>query len=336
MRARRYSHICTGTGWGLECCGSHVWYRSRVAAIRPSNCESRFLWWWLHSQLGSLASVATGSTYAAVTADDLGSLQFPLIRVEEQRRIADFLDVETARIDGLVTLRRRMRGLLGLKRERVIERALGLEGQFVTDKIVPLAYLCREVVVGIVITPAVWYVEGGGVPALRGLNIRPGRVDKTEMVMISHEGHAIHRKSALAAGDIVVVRTGMAGAAAVVPPELNGANCIDLVIVRPRSDLHPRFIEYVLNSPYARRRVDEYSVGSIQAHFNVGAMKKMPIPYIPASDQWRIVEWLDRETGKFDELMTRIDSQEKLLEERRRALITAAVTGQFDVTAARA
>jgi type I restriction enzyme S subunit len=80
--------------------------------------------------------------------------------------------------------------------------------------------------------------------------------------------------------------------------------------------------------------VGAYSVGSIQAHFNVGAMKKMPVPDVSGDEQRRIVERLDSETGKLDELIARISNQEKLLAERRQALITAAVTGQIDVATA--
>jgi type I restriction enzyme S subunit len=304
------------------------------ALVAINHVDSRYFAYQLSSMTEILQARGLGTTFLELSTDGLATTPVVVPPLDEQRRIADFLDIETARIDGLVTLRRKMRGLLGLKRERVIERALGLEGEFAAGKMVPLVHLCREIVVGIVITPAAWYVEGDGVSALRGLNVRAGRIDKTDMVTISHEGHMIHRKSALVTGDIVVVRTGQAGAAAVVPPELDGANCIDLVIVRPRSNLHPRFIEYVLNSPYASRRVGEYSVGSIQAHFNVNAMKKMPVPDVSGSEQRRIVARLDSETGKLDELTARIDSQEKLLGEQRHALITAAVTGQLDVTTA--
>ncbi|MFF9686548.1 restriction endonuclease subunit S [Streptomyces sp. NPDC014623] len=254
--------------------------------------------------------------------------------LEEQRRIADFLDAETARIDQLALKRRQMRSLLTLKRERVIESTLGLERAQTTDGLVPLKHLVADVTVGIVITPAKWYVEVGGTPALRGLNVKPGFINTGDLVQISAEGHAVNRKSQLNAGDVVVVRTGQAGAAAVVPAELDGANCIDLIVVRPGSKLSPRYLQYVLNSDYASARVTEHSVGSIQAHFNVGAMKQIPIPSIPRSEQDEIVRLLDTRVGALDLLHRKLDSQEQLLTKRRQALITAAVTGQFDVSTA--
>jgi hypothetical protein len=54
-----------------------------------------------------LKSVATGSTYTAVSVEQVGSLSFPLISPSEQRRIADFLDEEVPRINRVVSLRER-------------------------------------------------------------------------------------------------------------------------------------------------------------------------------------------------------------------------------------
>ncbi|MGA5412797.1 hypothetical protein [Streptomyces pseudogriseolus] len=254
--------------------------------------------------------------------------------LEEQRRIADFLDAETTRIDTLSAMRRKMRELLALKRERVIESTLGLERDNSPHALIPLKYMVEAVSVGIVITPARWYVDSGGTPALRGINVKPGAINSGDLVQISTQGHAEHAKSRLQAGDVVVVRTGQAGAAAVVPPEFDGANCIDLIIVRPGPKVAPKYLEYVLNSEHARAQVSEHAVGSIQAHFNVGAMKQIPLPSVPRSEQEETVTRLDQAVGRIDRLQGKLVMQEQLLAERRLALITAAVTGQFDVTTA--
>jgi type I restriction enzyme, S subunit len=253
--------------------------------------------------------------------------------IEEQRRIADFLDAETRRIDEVRLARRRMQELLRLKRERVIEDLIDDQGYGGT--LVPLKHLVDAVKVGIVITPAAWYVDSGGVPALRGVNVKPGRIDDNDLVHISHEGHVFHRKSELRVGDLVVVRTGQAGAAAAVTDDFDGANCIDLVIVRTGVALVPRFAEYLLNSSYAKRRVAEFAVGSIQSHFNVAAMKAMPIPRRSPADQRRIVDEIDRAVEPIDKAINQMHGQDQLLAERRQALITAAVTGQLDPMSAR-
>ncbi|MEV6492472.1 hypothetical protein AB0M20_28205 [Actinoplanes sp. NPDC051633] len=306
-----------------------------VCSLSP-NVHSRFAHYLLRSELyvsfyGALSKGIRPNQWD-LPFDEFRSLPMLLPPIDEQRRIADFLDTETRRIDEVRAARQRIVGLMVLKRDRVIDGLVG-GGQSV-DRFVPLKYLVSSVSVGIVITPAAWYVPTEGVPALRGMNVRPGRIDASDLIQISHEGHLLHRKSRLHAGDLVVVRTGQAGAAAVVPPELDGVNCIDLVIVRPGAALVSKFAEYLLNSSYAKRRVSEFSVGSIQAHFNVAAMKAMPVPRYSVCEQERIVSDIEKAVEPIEQSVSRMREQDRLLVERRQALITAAVTGQIDVTTA--
>ena len=217
---------------------------------------------------------------------------------------------------------------LRTRHEIVVERSIR-ELADVHD-VIQLKHAVRRVEVGIVVTPASWYVEDG-VPALRGVNVRPGEIALDDIVMISQEGHDLNRKSALRAGDLVVVRTGKAGATAIVPPDLDGCNCIDLVIIRPSSELLPTFLEFVLNSDWTQKHIDEYSVGTIQSHFNVGAMKKVPIPVPPLDEQQKVIELLTTSMLKTSALTDALSKQIDLLVEHRQAPITAAVTGELDI-----
>ncbi|MEX2982259.1 restriction endonuclease subunit S [Streptomyces sp. C36] len=324
-----------GSPDGIPCMADgHVTIaRADIRVLNP-----RFAYYWLSSkpfQEYVYAALVVGATnQIELNRERLGEAPVPLPPLDEQRRIADFLDAETVRIELLLAKRRRMNGLLALRRERITEQVLGL-GEGHGARLVPLKYLVREVSVGIVVTPAKWYVDDGGVPALRGLNVQPGRILAEDLVRISDSGNLENRKSRLSAGDVVVVRTGQAGVAAVVPHELDGANCIDLIIIRSGDALDPHYLTYVLNSDYAMREVGLNSVGSIQAHFNVGAMKQLPIPNVSRDEQVKKVALLDRRIGEMNALSRRLAVQDRLLKERRQALITAAVTGQLDVTTAR-
>ncbi|MEU1570907.1 restriction endonuclease subunit S [Streptomyces collinus] len=325
----------TGAPDNIPCMAdSHV----TIARTKSDELHPRFAYYWLGSQPFQeyvYAALAVGATnQIELNRESLGNAPVPVPPLEEQRRIAHFLDAETARIDRVITKRRRMRNLLRLKRNRIIDTELGFDNRASVHGLTPLKYLAEEITVGIVITPAKWYVENSGVPALRGLNVQPGKITIADLVCISEEGHAENWKSRLRAGDVVVVRTGQAGAAAVVPASLDGANCIDLILVRPGDAVSPKYLEYVLNSDYASERVSEHSVGSIQAHFNVGAMKQLPVPALSRSQQDAIVESLDRRLGSIDQLLGKFKAQEALLAERRQSVITAAVSGQIDVSTA--
>jgi type I restriction enzyme, S subunit len=306
-----------------------------LLVLRPqAEADSRFLF---YSTLSSpwlewADTTSYGTKMPRTSWEAMAEFRMLLPKLDEQRRIADFLDAETARIDNLAAARKRMNNVLAMKRERVTEQVLGLDTQ---PAMMPLKYAVQSVGVGIVITPANWYVEGGGVPALRGLNIRPGIIDQSDMVQISYEGDREHAKSRLAAGDVVVVRTGQAGAAAVVTPDLDGCNCIDLLIIHPGRSAHPGFLAHYLNSFYAQDKIAEHSVGSIQAHFNVSSMKNLGFPRLEYAEQEKRSTILNDFLSDLGLLNRHIEKQLELLAERRQALITAAVTGQIDVTTAR-
>ena len=308
-------------------CGYHL------AILRPRHTSSvcgRYLFWAIKSAevRGYLASAASGVTRFGLRQAALASVSIPVPSLPEQRGIADYLDRETARIDALLMATRQMADLLEERWQGVLETSI----RTLVDchDQIPLKYACREIVVGIVVTPSAWYAEVG-VPALRGVNVRPGHIILDDLVYLTKEGDALHAKSRLNTGDVIIVRTGQAGTAAVVPADLDGANCIDLVIIRPGPDLDPHFLEFVLNSDWLQKHIDEHSVGSIQSHFNVGAAKSVPIPRVPLDEQARVVQELRAERDHAQAVIDRLQHRMRILGERRQSLIAAAIAGQVDV-----
>lgn len=64
-------------------------------------------------------------------------------------------------------------------------------------------------------------------------------------------------------------------------------------------------------------------------------IKQWPVPCPPVPEQKSFVRHVAEERTLIDRLQDAIARQRALLAERRQALITAAVTGQLDVTTAR-
>lgn len=311
-------------------------YAGYLVRFRPlPDVDSRFITYWTETSL-FLGQVEVGkvrSTIDNFSASRYGNLRLSVPDLAEQKRLADYLDVETARIDGLIARKR-------LLADKAVERLSGEIESVLRDAAarsgeIPLRHLATEVTVGIVVTPAKYYAEEG-IKALRGINVRPGGLALDDLVYITPEGHALHPKSQLHAGDLVTVRTGQAGATAVIPPELDGVNCIDLLITRPGSDASSDFLQFVLNSDWCRKHVAKHSVGSIQGHFNVEALKQLPIPVVDRSLQDALVARMRRASVRIEDLNRALEEQIALLREHRQALITAAVTGQLDVAKAAA
>lgn len=244
---------------------------------------------------------------------------------DEQRAIADYLDRETSRIDALIKEQNRLIEMLIERRGAVADQLLNPSGP--TQ---PLKRLVSDVTVGIVVNPSAWYAEAG-VPALRGLNIRPGRITTDDIVYLTPEGDARHAKSRLRVGDVVMVRTGQAGTAAVVPQGLDGCNAIDLLIIRPGSKIDPDYLAAYFNAPSTQERIAHGSVGAIQGHFNVSALRELELPAIDRYEQRTQTEEWAIQAAKIDTLIAATETFIDLARERRSALITAAVTGQIDV-----
>lgn len=148
-----------------------------------------------------------------------------------------------------------------------------------------------------------------GIPFLRSLNVRPFHIDLDGVKYISAGFHQKLAKSALKPGDVVVVRTGAPGTAAVIPETLPVANCSDVVIVRPGAELDARYLAYLINS-VARGYIHSRTVGAVQQHFNVGAALGIPIPVASIDEQRRIAAVL----GALDDLIETNEVQARALE----------------------
>ncbi len=140
-----------------------------------------------------------------------------------------------------------------------------------------------------------------------------------------------HAATILHVGDVVIVRSGNAGTAAVVPPELDGANCVDLVIIRRSANVEPRYLEYLLNSPQARSQAEMGVFGATLTHFNAVDIGELTLFIPPVGEQPALVSMLDERASRIDSALEAMQRQIGTLLERRQALITDAVTGQVNV-----
>ena len=307
-----------------------------AALVRPkATLNGRFLHYALQSApvLDYFHQAARGVTRYGLRQDDLSLTPIPWHEPAEQQRIADYLDAETRHISQVIDKNRQMLRLLGERRRSWLAAQFALHASD-RDTWWRVKHIAERVTVGIVVEPSKLYVDDGGVPALRGLNVKPGRVTGDDLMHISESGNDANSKSRLRQGDVVAVRTGQAGTAAVVPDWAVGGNCIDLLLVRPGPDLIPKFLEIFLNSHETEDQIRSGTVGAIQGHFNVEALRELRIPKLELGEQKRLV----RDVRDFDAdqhaVSSRLQSQNELLRERRQALITEAVAGQLDTAQA--
>jgi type I restriction enzyme S subunit len=193
--------------------------------------------------------------------------------------------------------------------------------------------VCDDITVGHVGPMANEYVERG-VPFLRSQNVRPFRFDPLGLKFITPAFHQRLVKSSLRPGDIAIVRSGNAGEACVVPPELPEANCADLVVMRPSRILNPIFAVIFINSSAARTHIDDVKVGIAQGHYNIGSARETPVPLPPLAEQVEIVRQVERLFALADTIERRVQAATARAEKLPQAILSKAFAGELVPTEA--
>jgi type I restriction enzyme S subunit len=156
-------------------------------------------------------------------------------------------------------------------------------------KLIPLRDLCERITVGIA-SAATHAYRKEGVPMIRNTNIKEGYIEVDQLLYLDPAYEQHHRNKRLSTGDVVVVRTGNPGIAAVVPPMLNGAQCFTSLIIRPKVDvLDPDFLCTYINSPAGQRQFSVGAAGGAQKNVNAGTLSRMGVPVTPIERQREVV-----------------------------------------------
>ena len=93
----------------------------------------------------------------------------------------------------------------------------------------------------------------------------------------------------------------------------------------------PNWVVYCFNSSYLDSFFENNQVMSAQANLSLENLGNIPLVIPSLIEGKQIEEFLEKQTTQFDELIAKSKTQITLLEEKRQALITAAVTGKIDV-----
>jgi len=326
------------------------------AVIRPSSLlhhrfckyalrENKFLW--------EVESRSTGVSYPAINASDLGDIKINLPEIRAQRLIANYLDRETARIDGLIAEKERMLALLEEKRAALISRVVtrGL------DPNAPLKPSGQEWLGEI---PAHWRVlrlkfavsgiDQGSSPQCYSFPAEPGEwgVLKTGCVnggeFREQENKALPDEteafpdSEVHQGDVLMSRASgsvdLIGSVAYVMRQPTARLLLSDKIYRFRirdDVLYPRFFVLAMSARYLRHQIKSVISGAEGLANNIAKSDIIEFVLLvpPLLEQELIVSQLDRAISVNKLLCDSLNESIALAKERRAALITAAVTGHI-------
>ena len=307
------------------------------AVVSPTqSVDSRFLSWWLQSDdfIEDVVARSVGVSYPAISPSVIGGIKAPVPPLKEQRAIADFLDHETARIDALLGRKGELLLRIGERLDTFLGRILWEDQR--TGKPFPTTVLRRlaaRIDVGIA-EAATHAYQTDGVPLIRSTNVRPNRLDLTELLHIDPAFASKLPSKALRAGDLITVRTGHPGTTALVPASLHGAQTFTQLITTVAKPHSPGFLCLVLNSLRARQYFGSFRWGSAQDNISVPILAAAPVPMVQPEIQEEVEQLAAREIERVASLTQSLSKQLSVLMDRRHALITSAVTGQMDIPSA--
>lgn len=307
-----------------------------IALLRTSLMEPRFLRFVIASKIiqEHIGSVKDGMGVPHLFQRDIKRFQLPFPPIGEQRRIADFLDATTAHIDQLSTLRS---GQLALIRESLVAESVRASGR---AKVNDMRGTRQHVVQ---LRRAISAVQTGSTPAdLRASADATAQGDLpwytpaaiNEWMSINSAEKVTSDNSGLpkfSAGSVIITGIGESlGKVGYLSHDATGNQ--QLTSLSPSSCVNGRFIAWQLRA--AERELREWSQYSRIRIINNDTLKSFPIYLPPHAEQDSVVQRLDSKLLQVKQATNAISCFQRLANERRQALITAAVTGQFDVSTA--
>jgi type I restriction enzyme S subunit len=283
---------------------------------------------------------ATNTALPSMTKGVLNGHVMARPPLPEQTAIGEFLDRETGKIDGLVAEQRRLMELLKEKRQAAISHAVtkGLNPhapmkpsgiEWLGD--VPEHWDCvRNKVVFEEISERSISEEGELMTVSHITGVTPRSQKDVNMFLAETlDGYKKCRR-----GDLVI-NTMWAWMGALGCSPCDGLVSPAYNIYRPRNArrLSPAYYDYLCRLPAHVVTMKANSTGVWESRLRLypDAFLSMRLPVPPLKEQLSIVEYLSIQTAEWDTLTAEAQRAIDLLQERRTALISAAVTGQIDV-----
>jgi type I restriction enzyme, S subunit len=301
-----------------------------------------------------LEAESYGGTKVQLSLDDIKSFPLTMPPIKEQKQTVYFLDHETSKIDALIAEQQRLIELLQEKRQAVISHA-------VTKGLNPDAPMKDSGVEWLGEVPEHWEVcsmrrvllkiEQGWSPECLASPaeegewgvVKAGCVNGGAFNQLDNKTLPHHLEPPveyeIQAGDLLMSRASgspdLIGSAAFIEHVRPKLLLSDKTFrLRTAQRVDPRYLADVLGSTPLRQQIRRSISGAVGLANNLpqSEIKDFIIPLPPAKEQQEIHKLLVREKEHLNTLLNESESLINLLQERRSALISAAVIGQIEVS----
>lgn len=305
-------------------------------------------WWFSAVNSGRYYLMYTKSLRQTIDNDNFGNILTLVPPLEEQRRIANYLNARCKKIDELIReAEESIAEYIELKQAVIYEKVIGG-----LDESVPMKESGMDFVGRI---PEKWEVRrfiysnrvrgrlgwkglkadeyvDEGYPFLSAFNIVNNHLSWDELNYITKERYDESPEIMLSVGDIVLVKDGAGiGKCARIDELPMGEATVNssLAVITPNDDIYYKYEYYYFMSPVFQNIIARLKNGMGVPHLTQEAMKEIYIPVPPMDEQIRIAEYLDEHIFELDYLINEKNELIKDLMAYKTALVYETVTGKL-------
>ncbi|MCG2826249.1 MAG: restriction endonuclease subunit S [Thermoplasmatales archaeon] len=298
-----------------------------------------------------LRALTVGMGIPHVNGDVLGNIQIPIFEIENQQKIASFLDLKTSEISKTIEKDKKLIELLKEKRTALINHV-------VTKGLNPKAKMkdsgiewIGKVPEGWEVVPLLKFLESKvdyrgatpekvveGVFLVTGRNIKEGKIDyelSQEFVLEDQYKEIMHRGKPQI-GDLLFTTEAPLGEVANVDNETVALAQRIIKMRGQKYKLDNYYLKYYIMTALFQRHLQGYATGSTALGIKASNMCFLRLIVPSLKEQSLIVQYLDKATSKIDNTIQKIEKKIGLLEEYKKSLIHHVVTGKVDVREAAA
>lgn len=322
---------------------------TEIINVRPNNPKDSA---YLHYLLSTnpFRKLAEGAMYGAggqkrVADSFVAEYHFSLPEPSERPKIAAFLDHETAKIDALIEKQQRLIELLKEKRQAVISHA-------VNKGLNPNAPMKDSGVEWLGEVPAHWGIQKLGrlfsesneraltkeeleypilsVSINHGISDKELDDDELDRKVARSEDKSLYKTVKKNHLVYNMMRAWQGGFGA---STLSGLVSPAYVVCKPKTLINSLYFELALRTSNAVAELKKYSRGITDFRLRLywDEFKNIQVPVPPDSEISDLLKSISETNSVYDKLVVVAQKQIELLQERRSALISAAVTGKIDV-----
>jgi type I restriction enzyme S subunit len=272
-------------------------FASYLIRFMPSiYVEPRYVAYFLRSSeyWQQIAEASSGIALSNVNAKKLSEISIPIAPLNEQKRIADKLDLLLDQVDACrdrlykvpIILKRFRQAILVVATSDKLfdENELHSEDDFNSFRLSQFVEKLKTGPFGSMLHRSEYVYNG--VPVVNPMHINAGRIIANHDMTISIEKARELKEYQLQIGDLVLARRGVMGRCAVVGKEEKGWICgSGSMIIRTTDQLLPEYLQLVLSSPDIMRSLESHAVGSTMINLNQQIILDLIIPVPSISKQ---------------------------------------------------